>query len=192
MIKIKTITINNNLITKQKKEEFWENFQTIAILLGVFLLMFCFFQRTKVVGHSMDSTLFDGQQLLIARTEYNNTVKIDNGDIVVVDSEFFDGYIVKRVIGTPGDTIEIKDNVVYLNDKPLEEDYINEEMMTKNTGRITLANDEYFIMGDNRNRSSDSRMIGPVKSSEMYGKVIFDFYNLKTIECPEVFNEFRN
>jgi signal peptidase I len=192
MEQIKTIKINDNLIDKHTKKEFWENFLSFAIFLGVFLLMFCFFQRTKVVGHSMDSTLFDGQQLWIARTDYNNTVEIDNGDIVVVDSEFFKGFIVKRVIGTPGDTIEIKDNVVYINDVALEEDYINEQMITDDIPKITLADDEYFIMGDNRNHSSDSRMIGPVKKDEMYGKVVFDFYNFTTIAVPEVFDDFRN
>lgn len=181
-----------NLKTMAKKKEFWDNYLFVAIVLGVVLLTLCFFRRTVVNGHSMDSTFFHGQNLVCARTEYNNNVTIDNGDIVVVDSEVFNTLIVKRVIGTPGDTIQIKDNVLYLNGVALEENYINEPMETEDIPAFVLGEGEYFVMGDNRNKSADSRRIGPIKESEMYGKVVFDIQHMTGIEIPEVFSEFRD
>ena len=181
-----------NLNTMAKKKAFWDNYLFVAIVIGIVLVMLCFFRRTVVNGHSMDSTFFHGQNLICERTEYNNNVTIDNGDIVVVDSEVFGTLIVKRVIGTPGDTIQIKDNVVYLNGKALEEDYINEPMVTEDIAAFVLGEGEYFVMGDNRNKSADSRRIGPVKESEMYGKVVFDIYHMSGIEIPEVFSEYRD
>lgn len=181
-----------NLNTMAKKKNFWDNYLFVAVVLGIVLVMLCFFRRTVVSGHSMDSTFFNGQNLVCARTEYNNNVTIDNGDIVVVDSEVFKTLIVKRVIGTPGDTIQIKDNVLYLNGVAMKEDYINEPMDTEDIPAFVLGEGEYFVMGDNRNRSSDSRRIGPVKEEEMYGKVVFDFYNMSGIEIPAEFSQFRN
>lgn len=181
-----------NLNTLAKKKTFWDNFLYVAIVFGIILVMLCFFRRTVVNGHSMDSTLFHGQNLVCARTKYNNNVKIDNGDIVVVDSEAFGALIIKRVIGTPGDTIQIKDNVLYLNGVAMEEDYINEPMETKDIPAFTLREDEYFVMGDNRNNSADSRRVGPVKVSELYGKIVFDVYNMSDIDVPDVFSQFRD
>lgn len=187
MERIKTV----NLKTMKNQKEFWDYYLMGAVILGIVLVMLCFFRRTVVNGKSMDSTLHHGQNLICERAEFNNNVVFDNGDIVVVESEFFQTMIIKRVIGTPGDTIEITDNVVYLNGIALNEDYLNEPMVTANIPAFILADDEYFVMGDNRNNSADSRMIGPIKAHEMYGRVIFDVEHMSKIEVPEIFTSFR-
>ena len=84
--------------------------------------------------------------------------------------------IIKRVVAVAGDTVEIKDNKFYRNGKEVKEDYINESMNVeeyKNIGKYTLQEGEIFVMGDNRNHSSDSRYFGPVPLEYVNSKVIF-------------------
>ena len=114
----------------------------------------------------MDQTLEDGQILLLYKL-----ANVDYGDIVVLDEEKEGEIIIKRIIGMPGDTVSIRDNTVYVNGEEVEEDYAYGE--TSDYEEITLDYDEYFILGDNRPISKDSRYFGPVKEDEIIGKVIF-------------------
>ena len=138
----------------------------VLIIIAVILIRTFIITPVRVDGASMDQTLEDGQILLLYKL-----ANIDYGDIVVLDEEKEGEIIIKRIIGMPKDTVSIKDNTVYVNDEELEEDYAYGE--TSDYEEITLGDDEYFILGDNRPISKDSRYFGPVKEDEIIGKIIF-------------------
>ena len=138
----------------------------VLIIIAVILIRTFIITPVRVDGASMDQTLEDGQILLLYKL-----ANVDYGDIVVLDEEKEGEIIIKRIIGMPGDTVSIKDNTVYVNGEELEEDYAYGE--TSDYEEITLGDDEYFILGDNRPISKDSRYFGPVKEDEIIGKVIF-------------------
>ncbi len=138
----------------------------VLIIIAVILIRTFIITPVRVDGASMDQTLEDGQILLLYKL-----ANVDYGDIVVLDEEKEGEIIIKRIIGMPGDTVSIRDNTVYVNGEEVEEDYAYGE--TSNYEEITLDDDEYFILGDNRPISKDSRYFGPVKEDEIIGKVIF-------------------
>lgn len=138
----------------------------VLIIIAVILIRTFIITPVRVDGASMNQTLKNGEILLLYKL-----ANINYGDIVVIDEEKENEIIIKRIIGMPGDTVKIKDNTVYVNDEILEEDYAYGE--TSDYEEITLGEDEYFILGDNRPISKDSRYFGPVKKDEIIGKVIF-------------------
>ena len=117
---------------------------------------------------------------------------IDRFDVVVAYNEESGENWVKRVIGLPGDTVYAKDDVVYVNGLPIEEpyldtDYVNQirergDYFTQDFDKITLGEDEYFLMGDNRVVSYDSRRVGPFKRDDIKGKGIFILYPFDKIK----------
>lgn len=156
----------------------------VETLLYVFIgLILAFLVRmviepTIVVGESMFPTLEDGQYLINYKLAYK-TEEPEFGDIVIVEPEKAptDGRLIKRVIGLPGDTVEIKNDELYLNGKKLEEPYIREPMKKTENLKVKLGKDEIFVMGDNRNNSLDSRFIGPINyKKEVRGKVVLRIF----------------
>ncbi len=121
----------------------------------------------KVNGSSMYDTL-EGTEFMIL----NKLGKIERFDIVVVDAH--NDELIKRVYGLPGEKIAIENNTIYINDKKLEDVYAYGQ--TSDYESITLGSDEYFILGDNRPVSLDSRTIGPVKKSQIKGTTNFIIY----------------
>ena len=138
----------------------------VLIIIAVILIRTFIITPVRVDGASMDQTLEDGQILLLYKL-----ANVDYGDIVVLDEEKEGEIIIKRIIAMPGDTVSIKNHTVYVNDEELKEDYAYGE--TSDYEEITLGDDEYFVLGDNRPISKDSRYFGPVKEDEIIGKVIF-------------------
>lgn len=144
-------------------------FRAYLIAIACTLLFLFIFTPLIVQGHSMDNSYHDKQILLGINTRLTSFKK---GDVICAKNESI--ILIKRVIAAPGDTISIKDNVVYVNDKIIDEEkYIKEPMDTKDIDEITLSENEYFIMGDNRNDSDDSRRFGPIKHSQIVCRVLW-------------------
>lgn len=123
----------------------------------------------RVDGDSMNKTFKNGDILILYKLS-----KIKRFDVIVLHEEKDNEKIIKRVIGMPGDTVAIKDGEIYINDEKIDDEYAYG--MTTDYDRITLKSDEYFILGDNRLISKDSRYFGPIKEKEIKGKVIFRIF----------------
>lgn len=153
-------------------------FYAAVIIICVYILPNYVIQRTIVDGSSMENTLHDKEHLYVEKLSYRFDA-LDRFDIIV----FYpfgrenEEYYVKRIIGLPGETIQIKDQQIYINGEILEEHYGKEPI--QDPGRaaepITLGEDEYFVMGDNRNISMDSRTeeVGNVSKEDIGGRAIF-------------------
>ena len=157
-----------------------------VLLYGLFLFLVClaviFFvaQKTVVDGSSMSPTLEDGDNLIVDKPSYRFTDPKRYDIVVFHYPEGENSYYIKRIIGLPGETVLIEDGRIYINGVLLEEDYGNALM--ENSGRanspVTLGEDEYFVLGDNRNVSSDSRdpAVGNVSRDQIVGKAFVCIY----------------
>lgn len=166
--------INKKLLKEISQWVFWG----AAMILIAFVIVFCFGIRTSVIGGSMEPTLSNGQEILIDRFSYF-FVSPGRGDVVVFlpNGNENSHYYVKRVIGLPGDTISIQDGSVIINGSLYEEDGMYDKMEDGGIAEteIVLGEDEYFVLGDNRNNSEDSRSsnIGIVMRNYMIGRAWF-------------------
>lgn len=150
----------------------------VIILIVVMLIRTYLFTPIMVSGPSMQPTL-DGGELMIL----NKRGTFDRFDVVVVDIGYED--IIKRIIAMPGETISCENGIVYVNGRKQEESY--SKGITSDFEKIKLRDDEYFVMGDNRQNSKDSRHVdvGPIKEMNMKGTtklVLFPFNKIGNIE----------
>ena len=149
----------------------------LCVLGAVWLVITFVGQRTEVEGASMGNTLHNGDNLIVDKLSYRFHDP-ERFDIIVFPFQFQDNtYYIKRIIGLPGETVQIMDDgSIYINGEKLEENYGMEVIKPETIGRaaepIELGDDEYFVMGDNRNNSSDSRtdMVGNIKRENIIGK----------------------
>ena len=149
----------------------------LCVLGAVWLVITFVGQRTEVEGASMENTLHNGDNLIVDKLSYRFHDP-ERFDIIVFPFQFQDNtYYIKRIIGLPGKTVQIMDDgSIYINGEKLEENYGMEVIKPETIGRaaepIELGDDEYFVMGDNRNNSSDSRtdMVGNIKRENIIGK----------------------
>src|SRR5690625_5052357 len=168
-----------------------------AIVFAFIIVFICrqfLFTPTTVFGESMSPTFQDKDRVVVSKM-----AKIQRFDIVVFDApDVEDSYYIKRVIGLPGDQIEMKNDVLYINDEAMEEPYLTENkedspfpMLTENfsledkTGKSKVPEDMLFVMGDNRLVSRDSRAFGFIPLDSVVGEVQFRYYPLQHIGIPE-------
>jgi signal peptidase I len=155
----------------------------ISVVFAVVLIVFIY-QPVKVEGYSMMPGLTDQERIFINKYEYRlSSDSIRRGDLVVFHypRDHTQSYI-KRIIGLPGDTVQVDRGIVFVNGARLDEPYVPDEYRD----RISLEKEpvpagSYFVLGDHRNSSSDSRMWGFVDRSEIYGKAVFVYWPLDRI-----------
>lgn len=170
---------------KNKKSAAREILGMILYVAAVFAVCFLIItyvgQRTKVEGSSMEPTLSDGDNLIVDKISYRFHSP-ERFDIVIFPYKYEnDTFFIKRIIGMPGETVWINNSgEIYINGVLLSENYGLEtiEYAGLASTPITLGKDEYFVMGDNRNDSTDSRfdVVGPVKRSEIVGRAWVRIY----------------
>ena len=147
----------------------------ILIIVGLTYLIITFVgQRTMVSGSSMETTLSNGDQLIVDKISYRFT-EPKRYDIVVFPYQYEENtYYIKRIIGLPGETVQIADGYVYIDGERLDEHYGNAVMEEAGLAAdpIELGEDEYFVLGDNRNNSQDSRAanVGVIHRRDILGR----------------------
>ncbi len=157
----------------------WIKSILISIVIALLIVTYVG-QRTIVIGSSMETTLSDGDNLIVDKLSYRFS-EPERYDIVVFPYKYEKKNYVKRLIGLPGDTVQIKDGYVYINDALLSSDIYGAEVMhyaNLAAEPMTLGDDEYFVLGDNRNHSSDSRnpLVGVLKQEDIIGKAWVRIY----------------
>jgi signal peptidase I len=175
-------------ILRHLGEFFLDVIETVVIALSIFLVVYLFFmQPHQVNGQSMVPNFQSGEYVLTDKVSYRLGVP-HRGDVIVfhapASAQCPKGTgcdFIKRVVGLPGETVEVKENHLYINGQVLDEPYIPTDFetlpgaFTKNKP-VTLAENEYFVVGDNRPYSSDSRAWGPITRDEIVGKAFFRYW----------------
>ncbi len=166
----------------------------VSIFVAVFLLWKFVASPTVVDGSSMFPTLSNNERLLVDKISY----KIGNPkrfDIIVFEEKNSEtGYFIKRVIGLPGETVFIdKESNVYINGEIIHDIYGFEDIKNRGvaSGTVTLGDDEYFVLGDNRNNSEDSRFkdIGNIKRDAIFGRVFIRLTPFNRFGYPDLYRE---
>lgn len=158
----------------------------IFVIIGLTYLIVTFVgQRTRVSGHSMETTLQDGDNLIVDKLSYHFR-EPERFEIIVFPYRHEDNtYYIKRIIGLPGEKVQVIDGYVYINDQKLDESYGKEVMNIPGIAEepILLGEDEYFVLGDNRNHSSDSRdsSVGVLHRDELIGRAWIRIWPLKSM-----------
>ncbi len=157
----------------------------IAMVLAVVIVRYVG-QKTEVHGSSMNDTLVDGQQLIIDKISYRSH-EPERYDVIVFPENERSNYV-KRIIGLPGETVSVAEGFIYINGELLSDDIYGKEAISPSNyylleQPVKLGSDEYFVLGDNRNNSTDSRdpEVGNIPRERIIGKVIFRIWPLKDI-----------
>lgn len=156
----------------------WARDLLVSVVIAIIVILFIY-QPVKVEGTSMMPALVDQERIFINKFVYRfGSSGIQRGDLVVFwyPHDPTKSYI-KRVIGMPGDTVAVDDGVVVINGRPLEEDYVPPEYRDRvSMPEQTVRDDEYFVLGDHRSSSNDSRSWGMVPRRFIYGKAVFVYW----------------
>lgn len=174
-------------IEKKKPSELWEWTKSIGTALVIVLIIhFFIFNLSTVKGQSMEPTLIDGEWLFINKIGYTIGGP-ERGDIVILkdpnEQLGFREFLVKRIVGLAGDTIEVSNGKLYINSEEWNEPYTDVEIQDGNYGPVVVPAGEFFVMGDNRHQmaSTDSRRFGSVPEKLIKGKAQFVMWPLSKI-----------
>lgn len=147
----------------------------IALLINLFLA-----QATRVYGQSMEPNLHTDQRLVVEKVSYDFHAP-HRGDVVVLKvTDDAEDLLIKRVIGLPGETVEIKNGHVYIDGKILEEDYLSQETRG-HYGPVYVPPLHVFVLGDNRGASNDSRAFGPVHLKHIIGRAWLSYWPVEDL-----------
>jgi signal peptidase I len=178
--------------------------EVLLLALGLYLVINFAIQTVHVIGSSMLPTVVDQDYLVATKIDYRLHAP-SRGDIIIMRDPYDSSRdFIKRVVGVPGDRILIRQGQIFINGHLMREPYINSEAWTENAdwplGQTTdprgvqLKSDEYFVMGDNRNHSSDSRVFGPVRRDQIEARAwirVLPLSGLGPVDRskPEITNE---
>ena len=167
-----------------------------SIIFALLLVMICrhfIFSPIAVKGESMLPTLEDKDKIVISKVS-----SVERFDIVVLQAPDENVYYVKRVIGIPGDSVQVKDDILFINGKAYKETYVNKDINTilynkvtadfklqDYTSEKTVPEGSYFVLGDNRWKSKDSREFGFISARSIIGVVKFQYYPLQDLGMPK-------
>ncbi|MCT4544198.1 MAG: signal peptidase I [Vallitalea sp.] len=153
------------------------------VLVAVLLITTFVFQKTNVIGSSMEPTLHDGDHVIIDKISYRFASPKQYDIIVFPYKDDPTQNYIKRIIGLPNDKVDIIDGAVYINDKKLTEKFDVIEKLGNREFPLIVPEGEYFVMGDNRNKSSDSRYIdvGTISRKDIIGKAGLRIWPLNNI-----------
>lgn len=161
-----------------------DSLKLVLIVFVILFLMIYVVSVTQVVGSSMNPTLSDGEVLILNKFNYR-IFDVERGDIISLD--YADTkYLIKRVIGLPGETVEIKNNQLYINNSLYEEDYLKDnveypDFSLNELGYSTIPENMYLVLGDNRENSVDSREIGLISKKDINGKIALRIWPINKI-----------
>lgn len=162
---------------------YWARDLVLSVIIALVIILFLY-QPVKVEGTSMMPALEDQERVFINKFAYRfGITEVSRGDTVVFwyPGDPSKSYI-KRVIGLPGDRVELRQGVVIVNGKAVEEPYVAADFRDGSTmDALVVPEKTYFVLGDHRNSSNDSRNWGPVPAEAIYGKAVFVYWPLSRL-----------
>ena len=165
----------------------WIRDIVIAVIIAAIIL--AFFKPIIVQQESMQPNFYSGDYLITSRQAYRLFGQPERGDVIVFKSHLYDEKgkqknLIKRIIGLPGDTVEIKNGDVYINGELLQEEYVAEQGLSGEMEAVTVPEGRLFVMGDNRRASQDSRSpeVGTIEMDSIVGKVVLRLYPFNQIK----------
>lgn len=165
---------------KKREARSWILCLALAVIIALVLRLFVF-ELVIVEGPSMQPTLATGERVFVEKVSklFNG---VDLGQVVIVKYPDRDGAYVKRVVGLPGDEIAVKNGRLIRNGSIIEEDYTKDALMDFNFEPIIVPENSYYVMGDNRNDSLDSRSLGAIPQEDIIGHAMFVIWPLSEIK----------